>query len=131
MITRLISSYVEERNNNTNSQSGQEGFPTSILSTSCFSSLSFKSPRSIRAQTAVVFFLLESKAFPDDQFGFLHGLSVVWQLHSVVERWHKAMDQRNLVHAVLLDAAKAFDRVDHRLLLQSFYSLGVRGISLQ
>ena len=72
-------------------------------------------------------FLLESRALPDEQFGFLRGRSAEWQVLSVVERWHKALDQRHLVHA----AAKAFDRVDHRLLLQSFYSLGVRGMSLQ
>ena len=76
-------------------------------------------------------FLLESKALPDEQFGFLCGRSAEWQLLSVGERWHKALDQRHLVHAVFLDDAKAFDRVDHRLLLQSFYSLGVRGMSLQ
>ena len=77
-------------------------------------------------------FLLENKALPDEQFGFLRGRSAQWQLLSVVERWHKALDQRHLVHAVFLDAAKAFDRVDHRLLLlQSFHSLGVRGMSLQ
>ena len=44
---------------------------------------------------------------------------------------HKVLDQRHLIHVVFLDAAKAFDRVDHRLLLQFFYSLGVRGMSLQ
>ena len=45
-------------------------------------------------------FLLESKALPDEQFGFLRGRSAEWQLLSVVERWHKALDQRHLVHAV-------------------------------
>ena len=65
-------------------------------------------------------FLLESKALPDEQFGFLRGHSAELQLLSVVKRWHKALDQRHLVHAVFLDAAKAFDRVNHRLLLQSF-----------
>ena len=62
---------------------------------------------------------------PEHQFDCLRRRSVEWQLLSVVERWHKALDQRHLVHAVFLDAAKAFDRVDHRLLLQSFYSLGI------
>ena len=70
-------------------------------------------------------FRLESKALPDDQFVFRSGRSAEWQLLSVVERWHRALDQRHLIHAVFLDVAKAFDRVDHRLLLQSFYSLGV------
>ena len=76
-------------------------------------------------------FLLQSKAFPGEQFGFRRGRSAEWQLFSVVERRHKALDQRHLVHAVFLNAAKAFDGVDHRLLLQSFYSLGARGMSLQ
>ena len=66
-------------------------------------------------------FCLKAK-FPDDQFGFLCGRSAEWQLLSVVERWHKALDKRHLVYTVFLDAAKAFDRVDHRLVLQSFYS---------
>ena len=67
----------------------------------------------------------ESKALPDGQFGFLCGRSAEWQHFSLVERWHNALDQRHLVHAVFLDAAKDFDWVDYWLLLQSFHSLGV------
>ena len=69
---------------------------------------------------------------PDDQFRFIRGRSAELQLiRAVVERWHKAMNQRHRVHAVFLDAVKALDRVDHWLLLQSFYALGVQGFPQQ
>ena len=54
---------------------------------------------------------------PDDQFGFLRGRSAEWQLLQCMEDWHTALDANHRVHAVFLDASKAFDRVHHGTLL--------------
>ena len=54
---------------------------------------------------------LNNNIIPDEQFGFLPKLSVVWQLLAVVEERKKAFDKGRLVHACFLDIAKAFNRV--------------------
>ena len=75
-------------------------------------------------------FCLSRGIIPDEQFGFLKGHSAEWQLLSVLEDWHCALDKGKCVHAVFLDAAKAFDRVDHAILLQQLASIGVQGTAL-
>lgn len=70
-------------------------------------------------------FCLEHNIFPDEQFGFLRGRSTEWQLLSVLEDWHVKLDGKSCVHAVFLDAAKAFDRVDHTILLSRLADIGV------
>ena len=62
---------------------------------------------------------------------FLRGRSAKWQLLSVTERWHEVRDRRKHIHAVFLDAEKAFDRVDHTVLLRSLSNIGLRGRELR
>ena len=61
----------------------------------------------------------------------LRGRSAELQLLSNLEVWHESLDKRNHVHCVLLDAAKAFDRVDHSALLSMLQSIGLDHVSLQ
>ena len=61
-------------------------------------------------------FCLSHGIIPGEQFGFLKGHSAEWQLLSVLDYRHCALDKGKCVHAVFLDAAKAFDRVDHAIL---------------
>lgn len=74
-------------------------------------------------------FCLAEQVIPDEQFGFLKGRSAEWQLlaSAVLEEWHAALEKRQQVHAVFLDAAKAFDRVDHSILLTTLQEIGIRG----
>ena len=74
---------------------------------------------------------LENRILPDEQFGFLKGRSSVWQLLSVLEDWHTALDKQCHVHAAFLDAAKAFDRVNHTVLLKMLAEIGVHGSALR
>lgn len=74
---------------------------------------------------------LQHGILPDEQFGFLPGRSAEWQLLSTLEDWHCALDRKNHVHCVLLDAAKAFDRVDHTCLLHCLASIGLSSDALQ
>lgn len=76
-------------------------------------------------------FCLHNDVLPDEQFGFLKGRSSEWQLLSVLEDWHTALDRHCCVHAAFIDAAKAFDRVDHSILLKRLAEIGVRGSALR
>ena len=75
-------------------------------------------------------FCLNNDIIPDCQFGFLPGRSTVWQLLSIIEEWHDALDQGRAVHTLFLDVSKAFDRVDHQILLSQCESIGLSGVSL-
>ena len=68
-------------------------------------------------------YCLENDLIPDEQYGFLPKRSTTWQLLAVLDQWEKAL---HCIHACFLDVAKAFDRVDHDLLLSQRSSLGVQ-----
>ena len=65
------------------------------------------------------------------QFGFRPGLSTQDVLVSLVEEWREALDQDTLVGALLLDMSKAFDTVNHSILLQKLSRYGVRRAELK
>ena len=69
-------------------------------------------------------------ALPDEQFGFLPKRSTVWQLLSIVDDWENALDKGETVHSCFLDMAKAFDKVNHSLLLLKLCSVGVKSTEL-
>ena len=60
---------------------------------------------------------LEKEVIPDEQYGFLPKRSVERQLLAVVNDWERALEAGNCAHACFLDVVKAFDRVDHGILL--------------
>ena len=68
---------------------------------------------------------MSNNFIPDEQFGFVPGRSTVWQLLSVLDEWHTALDSGTSVHALFLDVSKAFDRVDHDVLLHKLRSMGL------
>ena len=45
--------------------------------------------------------------------------------------WKSALDAGKVVHACFLDEAKDFDRVDHGLLINKLYGLGISGKELE
>ena len=46
---------------------------------------------------------------------------------TLVERVSKALDTGKIVVGVYLDLKKAFDTVDHKILLNKLYAIGIRG----
>ena len=45
----------------------------------------------------------------------------------MVDNWRKALDENELVGVAMVDFSKAFDMVNHSILLRKMYSYGVRG----
>ena len=52
-----------------------------------------------------------------NQYGGLSGLSTTHALVDMVHTWLLAAEERKASHAVLLDYRKAFDHVDHTVLV--------------
>ena len=61
------------------------------------------------------------------QHGFQSGLSCESQLIETVHDWMTAMDNKTQIDAILLDFAKAFDKVPHLRLLSKLIYYGITG----
>ena len=74
---------------------------------------------------------LKNAAIRDEQFGFLPKWPTFWQLLSTIDDWEETLDNGDRVHACFLDMAKAFDKVNHVLLLHKLRSVGVYSLELK
>ena len=63
----------------------------------------------------------------DKQFGFRKGHSTSHALHNSVEIIKSATDNNKHVLGIFIDLSKAFDTLDHRILLQKLEHHGIRG----
>ena len=72
----------------------------------------------------------ENKLLPQSQFGFRQKRSTSTALIAFTDQILESMDKGSLTGAVFLDLPKAFDTVDHPLLINKLKSLGVTGKSL-
>jgi len=68
-----------------------------------------------------------SKSIDPSQFGFIQKSSTTFALISMIDYWLKHTDGNGAdIRSILLDYKKAFDLVDHHLLIAKRYSLGVK-----
>ena len=80
---------------------------------------------------AIVNHLETNKLIADTQHGFRNGRSCLTNLLSYLELITKNIDEGNIVDAVYLDFAKAFDKVPHQRLLLKLKNHGISGNILQ
>jgi hypothetical protein len=62
------------------------------------------------------------------QHGFLRGRFTVTNLVCVMQFISECLDRRGQVDMIYTDVAKAFDRVDHNILLKKLFECGFRGV---
>ena len=62
------------------------------------------------------------------QFGFRKGRSASMALMEAIDLITNAVDKRDSIVGVFLDLSKAFDTVNHDIMLQKLHKYGVRGI---
>ena len=75
----------------------------------------------------VVDFLDDNNIFYQYQFGFRKHHSTSHAIITLVERVTKALDTGKYIVGVFLDLKKAFDTVDHSILLKKLEKYGIRG----
>ena len=61
------------------------------------------------------------------QFGFRKSHSTNHAIISMVEKVNQALDTGKVLVGVFLDLKKAFDTVDHKILVDKLFKYGVRG----
>ena len=65
----------------------------------------------------------------DLQFGFRQNHSTNNALFSITEKIRETLDNNNFACGTFIDLQKAFDTVDHTILLKKLENYGIRGLS--
>ena len=74
-------------------------------------------------------FLNNNNIIHNLQFGFRKQYSTSHALITITESIRKALDDRNIGYGVSVDFQKAFDTVDHQILLAKLNHYGIHGVS--
>ena len=76
-------------------------------------------------------FFITNNLFYDSQYGFRPGHSTEYAAIEITDRIIAAMDNNNIPLNVYLDLSKAFDTLDHAILLEKLSHYGIRGNPLK
>ena len=78
-------------------------------------------------RTRIVDFIEKNNLIAPEQYGFRSGRSCMSQLLSHYEKLIQILEESSNADVLYLDMSKAFDRVDHKILLQKLNALGITG----
>ena len=76
-------------------------------------------------------FCMKQNVLYENQFGFRKGHSTEHAILNFVAKVVNAMDNKKLTMAIFLDLSKAFDTIDHNILLAKLHHYGIRGLALE
>jgi hypothetical protein len=76
-------------------------------------------------------FLNKKNFFYKHQYGFRKGSSTLSAAIDIITNLENYLDNNNLASAIILDLQKAFDTVNHKILLKKLESAGIRGQPLK
>lgn len=76
-------------------------------------------------------YFLENNLFYDHQYGFREGFSTELALTEFVDRISTILDKRQIPFAIYMDLSKAFDTLDHSILLSKLQHYGINNNELK
>ena len=76
-------------------------------------------------------YLQEFKLLSPNQFGFTKGRSTAHAVRQLCDEFVDNLDNGKITCAVFLDLSKAFDTVNHQILIKKLEHYGIRGLPLQ
>ena len=76
-------------------------------------------------------YMKEQKKFAESQYAFLKSICTLTSLLSITDSLFSNIDKRRINISVFLDLKKAFDTLDHGILLSKLTKYGVEGTSLR
>ena len=74
-------------------------------------------------------FIEKNSILSECQYGFRNSRSTYMALMDLVENICESIDKKKYVMGIFIDLKKAFDTIDHNILLRKLYHYGVRGIT--
>ena len=80
------------------------------------------------AHDQLIDFLQSNKKLTLNQFAFRKLLSTITSLIGVSDHWYSNIDNKNASFALFLDFKKAFDTLNHEILISKFAKYGITGI---
>ena len=80
--------------------------------------------------TRVYNFLIETKQIYNSQYGFRSGHNCEHAVSELISAVLKGLQQKEYTLGVFLDLSKAFDTLDHQILLNKLSRYGIRGTAL-
>ena len=63
--------------------------------------------------------------------GYRRGFSAQYALVSLIEKWKASLDKKGFAGAILMDLSKAFDTINHELLIAELHAYGINKESLK
>ena len=79
----------------------------------------------------LIHYIKENKLLYKYQFGFQTGKSTHMALIVLLDKISEALERGECVIGVFLDFSKAFDTVDHSILLKKMHKYGIQGLALR
>ena len=77
------------------------------------------------------YFLEKNSIISNCQFGFQKSKSTFNALHQLTEKIYSSLNDKQYLTSIFIDLKKAFDSVNHKVLLEKMELAGIRGMALE
>jgi hypothetical protein len=107
----------------------KNGSPTSTCNYCPISLLSVFNKLLEKLSNRLLDFIQRKAILFDNQFGFRAKHSTDFAVLSIIDKIQKAIDERDFSCGIFLDLSKAFDTVNHEILIKKLEHYGIRGVA--